>query len=230
MSRAKAWFLGAGPGAPDLLTIRAARAIADADVVIWGRRLLMEEAVTEHARGGAELLPWPPASMAQLLDAYDRAARDDLVVARLVGGDPAIFVKMGEELDHVHGLGLPFEIVPGIGSLGAAAAAIGRELIMAGTSEELIIASAKSPLPELARDEVVVAVYMAGDNAGELQEALTAGGRAPGTPCVIAHRLSWPDETVVICRLDELSGRLEDERFRRQTLVLVGVRPRADDR
>lgn len=83
MSRAKVWFVGGGPGAPDLLTVRAARVMAEADIVIWGAALLTEAVVADHARAGAELMPWPPATMADIYAAYDRAKAQDLVVARL---------------------------------------------------------------------------------------------------------------------------------------------------
>lgn len=223
MSRAKAWFLGSGPGAPDLLTLRAARAIADADIVIWGARLVMEEAVLEHARKEAELLPWPPASMRDLLGAYDRAVAEDLVVARLIGGDPAVYVKLDEELEHVRGVGLGYEIVPGVGALSAAAAALGRQLVTAGSEEALVIASSKGELAELARQGSVLAVYMAGERGDELQRQLLAAGRPPSTQCAVANRLSWPDEAVFTCRLDELAERLGDPNLDRQTLVIVAT-------
>ena len=219
MSRAKAWFLGGGPGASDLLTVRAARVIGAADVVIWGARLIDEAAITEHAGPGAELIPWPPATMDELLGAYDRAVREELVVARLVGGDPAIFVKLDDELERVRELGLAHEIVPGVGALSAAAAALGRQLVTAGSDDSLLIASARSGLQE--RDRI--AVYKAGESGGELQQKLLADGFSAGARCAVAHRLTWPDEVFFTCTLGELGQRLSTPELDRSTLVLVGM-------
>ena len=222
MSRAKAWFLGGGPGAPDLLTVRAARVIAEADIVIWGARLVMEEAVTENARPGAELIPWPPASMDELFAAYDRAKAEDLVVARLLGGDPAVFVDMGQEIERCRELGLPHEIVPGVGALSAAAALVGGELVTARSERTLLIVSPKAELEPLARDGATMAIYMSGEKGEEVQRRLLAGGYPPDTPCAIVHSAGWPEEAVVRCPLDRLAESLADPRFARRTLVIAG--------
>ncbi len=222
-TRAKAWFIGGGPGAPDLLTVRAARVIADADIVIWGGSLGMEQAVLESAREGVELMPWPPASMQDLLGAYERAAAEGLVVARLVGGDPAVYVNMDEELQYVRELGLAHEIVPGVGALSAAAAALGRQLVTAGTEEALVIASPKAGVQGLARLGGTLALYMVGDRGQELQRELLAAGHSGEERCAVTHRLSWPDEIVFTCRLDELGERLDEPDLGQQTLVLVGL-------
>ncbi|MGH2984750.1 MAG: SAM-dependent methyltransferase [Solirubrobacterales bacterium] len=229
MSRAKAWFLGGGPGAPDLLTLRATRAIAEADIVIWGSRHVMEGVVTEHAQPSAELIPWPPATMEDLLGAYERAAENDLVVARLIGGDPAVYVSMSEEIERARELELPYEVVPGVGALSAAAAALGGELVTARTDETLLIVSPKAEIERLADPAVTIAVYMAGRSEVDLQQRLLAGGYPPETPCAVFSRLTWPDEAALECRLDQLADRLDelgaelgDENFGRQTLLLAG--------
>jgi precorrin-4/cobalt-precorrin-4 C11-methyltransferase len=222
VTRAKVWFIGAGPGAPGLLTVRGARAIGEADIVIWGANLVMEEAVSENAAPDAELIPWPPATMEDILAAYDRALEHDQVIARLVGGDPAIYVDMSEEIERARDLGIPFEIVPGVGALSAAAAALGGEVVTAQTDRSLLISSPKAAIEELADPGETVAVYMTGKQRAGLQGRLLAAGYQPGTPCAIVNRVTWPDQTVVRCRLDELESLLERERSERQTLLLVG--------
>ena len=227
MSAGKVYFVGGGPGAPDLLTLRGARAIAAADVVIWGRSLLMEEVVTEHAPEHAELLPWPPATMAQILATYDRAKEEGLVVARLHAGDPTIYGKVHREIQEVSARGLPYELVPGVSALGAAAAALGRELTAPGAPRSLILAShgeRDAPPPgqrvrELARHGATMALFMSAKRPYELADELLQGGYGPDTPCAVVHRASWPEEAVLTCRLDELGDRLSG---REQTLILVG--------
>ncbi len=233
------YFVGGGPGAPDLLTVRGARAIAAADVVIWGRSLLMEAAVTEHARPGAELLPWPPLSADELLAVYDRAQAEELVVARLHSGDPAIFGRIREETRYVTDRGIPYEVVPGVSSMMAAAAVLGRELTVAGpplgkevasaeTLHALVVARGGSRPPdvervaELAHHGTTMAIFMAAAEPEGLQRALLEGGLGPHTPCAVVHRVSWPEELVLRCRLDELAERVARHDLDHQTLLLVG--------
>ena len=223
------WFLGGGPGAAELLTVRAAKAIAAADVVIWGSELLMDGVVVDHAREDARLVPWPPATMSDIYEVYARAREDDLIVARLYWGDPAIFGAVRDEAHEVAQRGVPYEVVPGVSSLGAAAAALGLELTTApGGSPPLILAAAHDDAPpdlrvrELARHGATMALFMAGGRMAELQEELLAGGFAPDTPCAVAERLSWPDERLLRCRLEDLAVAAGQREPGRHTLVLVG--------
>lgn len=226
MTRAKVWFLGAGPGAADLLTVRAARALADADVVVWGKSLMNEELIAEHTRAGAELVPWPPATMADIHAIYDRAQTEDLVVARLLWGDPAIYGTLRDEVGEARSRGLDLEVVPGVSALSAAAAALGIELTRAPMpSPSLILTtpSALEPLRDLARHGATIGVYMAGARGEDLQRELLSGGYPPDTGCAIAHRLTRDGEVVITCRVDELAATLADPGLDRHTLVIVGA-------
>lgn len=227
--RAKVWFLGGGPGAPDLLTVRAARVLGEADVVIWGKDLLTEATVADHARAGAELVPWPPATMSDIYAVYDRAGREDLIVARLFWGDPAIFGAVRDEAQEASSRGLSFEIVAGVSSLGASAAALGHELTTApGDSPPLIVAAPRDDPPagqrvrDLASHGATMALFMAGKRAEEVQVELLAGGFSPDTPCAVAKRVTWPDEVLVTCRLDELATTIVERELEKHSLVLVG--------
>lgn len=226
VARAKLWFLGAGPGAADLLTVRAARALADADVVVWGRALMADALVDEHARPDADRVPWPPASMSDIHAVYDRARDEDLVVARLLWGDPAIYGSLRDELREARARGLDAEVVPGVSAYSAAAAALGIELTrapVAGPSLVLTAASAPEPLHELAAHGATIAVFMAGARGEDLQRELLLGGYAPQTGCAVAHRVTRDGEVVIRCRLDELAATLADPELDRHTLVLVGA-------
>jgi precorrin-4/cobalt-precorrin-4 C11-methyltransferase len=223
LSRRKVWFIGAGPGAPDLLTVRGARAITEADIVIWGANLVREQAVTENARLDAELIPWPPAKMAEILAAYDRARDGDLVIARLVGGDPAVYVDMGEEMERARALEIPIEVVPGVGALSAAAAALERELATARTDQVLVIASPRAELESVLTPGVVGAIYMGGSDGAEIQERLMAGGWEARTRCAIVDSASWPEQLVIECELAELGSALAREGLGQRTMVLVGI-------
>ncbi len=226
MTRAKVWFLGAGPGAADLLTVRAARALAEADVVIWGQSLMADALIAEHARPDAELLPWPPAKMADIYAVYDRARAEALVVARLLWGDPALYGSLRDEVREADGRGLDHEVVPGVSALSAAAAALEIELTRAPVvSRSLIVTAgpAPEPLRGLASHGGTIAIFMAGGRGEEFQRELLAGGYAPETGCAVVHRVTREDEVVIPCRLDELAQTLAPGALDRHTLVLVGA-------
>lgn len=226
MSAGKVWFLGAGPGAADLLTVRAARALGAADVVVWGKSLMTDELVAEHAHPDAELVPWPPAKMEDIHAVYDRAAAEGLVVARLLWGDPAIFGSVRDEVGGARRRGLEYEVVPGITSVLAVAAALEVELTLAPNSSRPLILSQGRGDPvkvrDLAAHGATLALYMVGERAEELQRELIAGGYAPGARCAVAHKVTWPDEVVLTCRLDELAATVAAHELDRHTIILVG--------
>ncbi|HEV2786939.1 MAG TPA: SAM-dependent methyltransferase, partial [Solirubrobacteraceae bacterium] len=140
----KLWLLGGGPGASDLLTVRAARALGEADIVVWGKSLMNDDVVEQHARPGAELVPWPPAEMGDIHAAYDRAAAEGLVVARLLWGDPALFGSVRDEVRGARERGMDYEIVPGISAFNTAAAKLEIDLTIApGSSRPLVLTQAR---------------------------------------------------------------------------------------
>ena len=123
----KVWFIGAGPGAPDLLTIRGARLIGEADVVVWARSLV-NEGVLDHARPDAQIVESTTIPLEGVREIYERAVADDLNVARIHSGDTSIYGAVMEQVELSEKLGIEWEIVPGVSSLVADAAAIAREL------------------------------------------------------------------------------------------------------
>jgi len=220
VSRGKVYFVGAGPGAPDLLTLRAAEAMERSDVVIWGRSLLMEDAVRRHTRPDAELITWPPATMRDVLAAYDRARDEGIVVTRLKSGDPTLFGEMAEELNAVRERGLDFEVVPGVSSPAAAAAAFRAELTpLPGSGAVRVVGGAGGRPVSGAPD--TLAVLLTVESAPDALDRLIAEGIPPDTPCAVGYRVSWPDETLLECRLDELAGRLDDLGLRGPAVALL---------
>src|SRR5918999_6421440 len=145
----KVWFIGAGPGAPDLLTIRGARLIGEADVVIWARSLV-NEGVLEHARPQAEIVESTTIPLEGVRGIFERAVVEDLKVARVHSGDPSIYGAVMEQIEVCEELGLRWEIVAGVSSLGAAAAAIGRELTVPEVSQSVILTrrASRTPMPK----------------------------------------------------------------------------------
>ena len=225
----KVWFIGAGPGAPDLLTIRGAKLIADAEVVVWARSLV-HEGVLEHACPNAEIIESTTIPLEGVLELYKRAVREDLEIARIHSGDPSLWGAVLEQVEFCEELGLDWEIVPGVSSLGAAAAAIGRELTVPEVAQSVILTrrASRTPMPNnedikaFAAHGTTMAIFLSAARPRLLQEELLEGGYAPDTPCAVVYRASWPDEQVIECRLRELADRIREAGFTRQALVLVG--------
>ena len=211
----RVWFVGAGPGAADLLTLRAARVLGEADVIVWARSLVDPEVLT-HARPEAELVPSDDKTFDDVLAIYRRAAAEGLGVARVHSGDPTLYGTLNEQLRACRELGLECEIVPGVSSLGAAAAALGQELTIPDVSQSLILTRraqrtsmpANEELAAFAAHGTTMALFLSVRRPRELQADLLAGGYAEDTPCAVVYRASWPDEIVIRCPLAELGERV----------------------
>ena len=214
-------FVGAGPGAPDLLTLRGAAAIAAADVVIWASSLV-HPGVLEHARPGAEIVDSAELPLEGVLPLYRRAKDEGLAVARVHSGDPALWGALQEQIDRCRELGLATSVVPGVSSFTAAAAAVERELTIPEVAQSVILTrlgGGKTPMPPgeevaaLASHGTTMALFLSAARSGQLQDELLAGGYPPETPCVVAYRVTWPDE---------LAATVKGRRLWKHTLVLVG--------
>lgn len=225
----KAWFVGAGPGAADLLTLRAARVIADADVVVWAASLVHED-VLAHARPDAEVLDSKVLTLEDVLAVYERAVREDLVVARIHSGDPGLYGAVQEQVERCDALGLDWEIVPGVTAVAATAAAAGRELTIPEVAQSLVTTrlATRTPIPAgedvraFAAHGTTMALFLSASRPKRLQAELLAGGYAPDTPCVVGYRVTWPDERLARCRLDELAATIREMGVTMHTTVLVG--------
>jgi precorrin-4/cobalt-precorrin-4 C11-methyltransferase len=217
-------FVGAGPGAADLITLRGAKRIAEADVVVWAPSVVDAECVREHARADADLVDFTRVSPEEVVDVYRRAAASRLKVVRLHAGDPALWGEVQDHYDTCGRLGLDLEIVPGVSQFSAAAAVIGRELTTSGVAQSLILSSPESSehLQEFAGHGTTMAVSLSAARTGQLVEKLRAGGYPEETPVVVAYKVSWPDEKVVHTTLAGLEVAVKEHKIYRTTLFLVG--------
>jgi precorrin-4/cobalt-precorrin-4 C11-methyltransferase len=229
-ARAKVWFVGAGPGAADLLTLRAARVIGSSDVVIWASSLVHPD-VLEHARPDAEIVDsaqWPLEGVQAL---YQRALAEDLVVARIHSGDPALWGAVAEQRDLCDRLGLAHETVPGVSAYAAVAAIADTELTIPEVAQSVILTrlgGGKTPMPageeitDLARHGTTMAIFLSAARSGQLQAELLAGGYSPDTPVVVAYQATWPDELVTRCTVGTLADTVKLRKLWKHTLFLVG--------
>src|SRR5204863_3128412 len=198
-------FVGAGPGAADLITVRGAEALRVADVVVWAASLVHPD-VLDYARPGAEIVDSAELTLESTVDIYRRAAADGLHVVRLHSGDPALWGAVQEQLDACAGLGLATEVVPGVSAFSAAAAAIQRELTVPRVAQSVVLTrlgGGKTPMPDresvaaFARHGTTMAVFLSAARTKQLVDELLAGGYPPQTPVVVGYRVSWPDELVL---------------------------------
>jgi len=223
-------FIGAGPGAPDLITLRGANAIGRADVVIWAASLV-HPGILEHARPGAEVVDSSQLPMEGVLTLYERAARDGLTVARVHSGDPALWGAVGEQITQCDRLGLTVEIVPGVSAFSALAAAEHLELTVPEIAQSVILTrleGGKTPMPAgetirgFAGHGATMAVFLSAARSGVLQSELLAGGYPEDTPVVVGYQVSWPDELIVWCTVGTLAETTKEHKLWKHTLFLVG--------
>ncbi|MGV9398033.1 MULTISPECIES: precorrin-4 C(11)-methyltransferase [unclassified Streptomyces] len=226
----KVTFVGAGPGAADLLTFRAARAIAAADVVIWAASLVQAE-VLEHARDDAEVLDSAAMSLEDVVAVYRRAHAGGLRVARIHSGDPALWGGTQEQLDRCAEIGIATEVVPGVSSFSAVAALARRELTIPEVAQSVVLTrlgGGKTPMPpgeevrEFARHGTTMAVFLSAARSGQLVRELLEGGYPTDTPVVVAYQATWPEELVVKCTIGTLEETVKEHRLWKHTLFLVG--------
>ncbi|MGH9005239.1 MAG: cobalt-precorrin-4/precorrin-4 C(11)-methyltransferase, partial [Acidimicrobiia bacterium] len=198
-------FVGAGPGAADLITLRGRDRLAAADVVVWASSLVPDALLT-HARPGAQIHDSAGMTLEDVLAVY-AAAPPEAPIVRLHSGDPALYGAIGEQIDWCLANGRDFEIVPGVSSLAAGAAALGRELTVPGVAQSVILTrlpgrtAASVPsgesLAALAAHGVTMGVFLSGARPEALQaELLAGGGYGPETPAAVVVRATWPDEAV----------------------------------
>ncbi|HWG60952.1 MAG TPA: precorrin-4 C(11)-methyltransferase [Streptosporangiaceae bacterium] len=228
--RAKVWFVGAGPGAPDLLTIRAAQVIEAADVIIWASSLV-HPGVLAHAGSGAQIVDSAQLPLEDVRPLYERALAEGLVVARIHSGDPALWGAVQEQRDLCDELGLRHETVPGVSAYTAVAACAGRELTVPEVAQSVILTrlgGGKTPMPPgedmtgLARHGATMAVFLSAARSGQLQQELLVGGYPADTPVVVAYQATWPDELLVDCTVGTLAETVKAHKLWKHTLILVG--------
>ncbi len=224
-------FVGAGPGAADLITLRGARRIAEADVVIWAPSAVDAECVREHARADAELVDFSRVTPDEITDVYRRAAASRQTVVRLHAGDAATGGGVQEQHDLCVRLGLEVDVVPGVSFVAAAAARIGREITQTEASSTVLISPESSELVrEFAELQTTMAATVSGARTGQFVEKLLQGGYSEATPVVVAYKVSQPEELIVHTTVGELESVVKQHKLYRPTLFLVGAAVKAPTR
>ena len=221
-------FVGAGPGAADLITLRGRDRLAAADIVIWASSLV-PITLLSHCHNSVMTFDSAVMTLEDVLGVYE--ANPDAAIVRLHSGDPSIYGAIQEQIDWCVAHSRDFEIVPGVSSLSAAAALVGRELTMPRVSQSVVLTRlpgrTAASMPEretiaaFAAIGCTLAVFLSAARPEQLRTELLTG-YPPGTPAAIVVRASWPDEQVVTTTVDRLADDLRATDVTTTVLVLVG--------
>ncbi|MEW6541599.1 MAG: precorrin-4 C(11)-methyltransferase [Bacillota bacterium] len=222
------YFIGAGPGDPELITVKGRRLLERCPVVIYAGSLVNPE-VLRWAKPSAVRHDSSELDLETQLFLMADAAKAGRDVARLHTGDPSLYGAIAEQIRGLRRLGISCEVVPGVSSCFAAAAALGLEYSLPGGTQTLILTrrSGRTPVPEseslprLAEARAAMVLYLSVGDAERVEaELLPAYG--PDCPVAVVYRASWPDQKILRCRLSELAATVHKAGLRRQALILVG--------
>lgn len=222
------YFIGAGPGDPELLTLKAQRIIAAADVILYAGSLV-NPAVLRYARPDAEIHNTAALPLAEQAALMTDAAGRGKIVARLHTGDPTIFGALAEQMAALDAAGTPYAIVPGVSSAFAAAATLGIEYTLPEETQTLILTrlGGKTPVPpaealaDLAAHRSSMAIFLSTGMIAEVVDALYAAGYAADTPVAVVFRASWPDEQIVRGSLADIAEQARRAELTHQGLIIV---------
>ncbi len=229
MDSKQVYFVGAGPGAEDLITLRGARLIAISDVVIYAGSLV-NPALLKYANEYAEIYNSATITLEEVLDVMKEAASEDKIVCRLHTGDPSLYGAVREQMDALDELGISYESCPGVSAAFGAAAALDLEYTLPGLSQSLIITrmEGRTAVPEKESIESwaahgsTMAIYLSTGMLEELSERLIAGGYSPDTPAAIVYKATWPDEEACYCTVSDIAATAKEHGITKTALILVG--------
>lgn len=225
----KVYFIGAGPGDAELITVKGARLLAEAQVVIFAGSLVDRELVRTYAPD-AEVYDSAGMTLEETITVMAEAVAADKRVVRLHTGDPSIYGAIQEQMAALDGLGIDYEVIPGVTSAFAAAALIRQELTLPEVSQTVIFtrAEGKTPVPdrerltEVARIGATLVIYLSVAMIERVVAELLEGAYTPATPAAVVCRASWPDEQVVEGTLADIAAKTRDAGIDRQALIIVG--------
>ena len=222
-------FIGAGPGGEDLITVRGARLLGEADVIIYAGSLV-NPALLKYKREGCVVHDSAGMTLEEVLSVMreTEAAGGDTV--RLHTGDPALYGAIREQMDELDRLGLAYDVTPGVSAFSGAAAALQAEYTLPEVSQSVIITrmAGRTPVPEgeqlrkLAAHGCTMVLFLSTGLLEQVEEELLAGGYAPDTPAAIVYKATWPEERVYRCTVATLAQTAREHHVTKTALITVG--------
>ena len=228
-SKGKVYFVGSGPGDPELITVKAKRIIEEADVVIYADSLVPQE-IADFASKDAEVYGSKNMTLPEFMEIMIKAVADGKTVARVQSGDPSVYGAILEQMRILEREGVDFEIVPGVSAAFAAAALLKTELTVPEVSQTIIMTRAegrvamppKEQLQDLAAHGCSLVIFLSITRMTRIVRELRGAGYPDDTPVAVVYRVGWPEEQVVRGTLLDIATKVRDAKINRQALVMVG--------
>lgn len=222
-------FVGAGPGAKDLITVCGQRLLQHADIIIYAGSLV-NPALLEYAKQDCKIYNSAEMTLEQVIDVMRRGAAQGKEIVRLHTGDPCLYGAIREQMDALDRFGIGYEICPGVSSFCGAAAALKAEYTLPGLTQTVIITRAEGRtavpyaerLGDLAAHGATMVLFLSAGLVQSVQEQLLAGAYTDDTPCAIVYKATWEDEKIIRGRLCNLAKMAEENGIRKTALIAVG--------
>jgi precorrin-4/cobalt-precorrin-4 C11-methyltransferase len=223
------YFVGAGTGAADLITVRGMRLLEQADVIIYAGSLVNPE-LLNYAKNDCDIYNSAKLTLDEVIDIMKQAEAEDKKLVRLHTGDPSIYGAVREQMDELDKLGIGYESCPGVSACFGAAAALNLEYTLPDISQSLIITRMegktkvppKESIESFAAHQSSMAIYLSAGMLAQLSERLIAGGYRRQTPAALVYKATWPDEEAYICTIETLPQTAAEHGITKTALVLVG--------
>ena len=222
-------FVGAGSGAPDLITLRGKKFLEEADVVIYAGSLVNPQ-LLEYTKENCEIYNSAKMTLEEVLDVIFAAEEKGLTTVRLHTGDPSLYGAIREQMDELDKLNISYKVCPGVSSFCGAASALNLEYTLPGVSQSVIITrmAGRTPGPEresiasFAAHHATMVIFLSTGMLKKLSEELIKGGYEADTPAAIVYKATWPDEKRVVCTVATLAEAAEQENIKKTALIIVG--------
>jgi len=222
-------FIGAGPGAPDLITLRGLKLIQSCPVCLYAGSLVPEE-IVKAAPLDARVIDTAPLHLDEIIGEIQAAHDAGHDVARVHSGDPSLYGAIAEQMRRLDALGIPYDVTPGVPAFAAAAAVLNTEFTLPEVAQTVILTRTSmqaSPMPdgerleELGRSKATLAIHLSIRNLGYVERALTPHYGAD-CPVVVVYRVTWPDQKILKGTLSTIARKVKDAKLTRTALILVG--------
>ncbi len=223
------YFVGAGSGAADLITVRGQKLLREADVVIYAGSLVNPQLLKE-TKPDCRLYNSAKMTLEEVLEVIEQAEKEQALIVRLHTGDPCLYGAIREQMDQLDAMHISYEYVPGVSSFCAAAAAMKAEYTLPNVSQTVIITrmAGRTPVPEkeeiakLASHQATMVIFLSTGLLEGLQERLMEGGYRADTPAAIVYKASWPEEKTFRCTVSTLAQTAKENNITKTALILVG--------
>lgn len=223
------YFIGAGPGDPELITVKAQRLINQCPVILYAGSLVPREIFSTVEHSADKIIDTASLDLNEIIAHIENAHQSGKDIARVHSGDPSLYGAIGEQIRRLETLGIDYQIVPGVTATSASAAWLGKELTLSGVSQTLILTryEGKTPFPErerlpaLAASGATLAIHLGVTRIHKIVEELIPH-YGEDCPIAVCYRTSWPDQDKVQGTLKDIVEKVREKKFTRTSLVLVG--------